>query len=68
MSQTSIQLIDLSGQREILFRQTTMAMGHQAEPDIVPTVNQYVGVMIHRLGGLGDAINKAHRGFEVFEF
>lgn len=61
------QLIHVLGQFEILLRQSTPAMGHYAQADIVPAVNQNVRVMIHGFGFHSYAIDEVHRGLEVLE-
>src|SRR5262245_6028426 len=62
------QSVDPLGELEILLGQSAFAMSHHAQTDLVPTVNQNVGVVVHGLGFFGDAVDELHRAFEVFEF
>src|SRR5262249_15275218 len=62
------QSINPLAELEILLGQSALAVGHHTQADLVPAVNQNVGMVIHGLGFVGDAIDELHRAFEVLEF
>src|SRR5262245_9927664 len=62
------QSVNPHGELEILLSQPAFAVSHHAQTDLVPAVNQNVGMVIHGLGLVGDAVDELHRGFDVFEF
>src|SRR5437899_2745795 len=62
------QAVNPPGESEILLGQSALAVSHDAQTDIVPAMNQNVGMVIHGLGFIGDAVDEFHRAFEVLEF
>ncbi len=62
------QSVNPFGELEILLGQSAFAVSHHAQTDIVPAVNQNVGMVIHGLGFIGDAIDEFHGAFEIIEF
>src|SRR5215510_3233943 len=62
------QSVNPLGELEILLSQPAFAVSHYVQTDLIPTVNQNVGMVIHGLGFVGDAVDELHRAFEVFEF
>src|SRR5262245_29590910 len=62
------QPVNPLGELEVLFGQTAFAVSHHHQTNLVPAVNQNVGMVIHGLGFVGDAVDELHRAFEIFEF
>ena len=62
------QSVNPFGEFEILLGQSAFAVSHHAQTDLVPAVNQNVGMVIHGFGFIGDAIDELHRAFEILEF
>ena len=62
------QSVNPIGELEILLGQSAFAVSHHAQTDLVPVVYQNVGMVIHGLGFIGDAIDELHRAFEIIEF
>src|SRR5262245_19598136 len=62
------QSVNPLGEFEIFFSQPPLTVSNHTQTDLVPTMNQNVGMMIHGLCFIGDAVDELHRAFEIFEF
>src|SRR5262245_61868082 len=59
------QFDTLPSEYELLLRQSAHAVGHHAQTNSVPAMNQNVPVVIHPFGFIGDPVDKVHRALEV---
>src|SRR5262245_6284681 len=62
------QSVNSLGELEIHLGQSAHAVGHDAQADLVPAMNQDVGMVVHSLCLAGDAVDELHRAFEILEF
>lgn len=62
------QSVNPLGEFEILLGQSAYAVGHHAQANLVPAVNQNVWVMVQGFGFIGDSVDEIHRAFEILEF
>src|SRR5262249_2247321 len=62
------QSVNPLGEFEIFLGQSAHAVCHHAQADLVPSVDQNVGVMIHGFSFIGDSVDEIHRAFKVLEF
>src|SRR5215510_16262198 len=61
------QSVNPLGQFEILVGQSAHTVGHHAQADVVPAVDQNIGVMVQGFGFISDTVDEFHRAFEVLK-
>src|SRR5216683_2746275 len=59
--------VDLAGQAKVGVREAPFGVGRERQADLVPAVEQDVGVVVRRLGDLGHAVDEGDRRGEVLE-
>src|SRR5262249_17181898 len=62
------QSVNPLGELEILLGQSAFAVSHHAQTDLVPAMNQNVGMVTHGFRFVGDPVDEFQRAFEVIEF